>query len=67
MVGEVGRGEDDDVVSLQRKKIISILRCFVVSYLCILGKFFQSQVKFVSAHKIDFGTEKMSYTNTNQK
>jgi hypothetical protein len=24
-------------------------------------------VRFVSAHKINFGTEKMSYTNTNHK
>ncbi len=29
--------------------------------------FFQSRVRFVLAHKINFGTEKMSYTNTNHK
>jgi hypothetical protein len=29
--------------------------------------FFQSRVRFVSAHKINFGMEKMIYTNTNHK
>jgi hypothetical protein len=29
--------------------------------------FFQLRVRFVSAHTINFGTEKMSYTTTNHK
>jgi hypothetical protein len=29
--------------------------------------FCQLRVRFVSAHKINFGTEKMSYTNTKHK
>ena len=68
IVGEVG-GEDDVVVyQLTREK------CKEVSYVLLLYPIYVSDVSFFSVvteicvgPQNQFGTEKMSYTNTNHK
>jgi hypothetical protein len=56
------------IFNTPEKKIKKYLMffCCILCYVSDVN-FFQSRVRFVLAHKIDFGTEKMSYTNTNHK
>jgi hypothetical protein len=68
MVGEV-RGRMMLWFINSPEKIVKKYPMFFCCIQCYVSdvSFFLSRVRFVSAHKINFQTEKMSYTNTKHK